>query len=246
MGVAVFEQISGQNCLYLQVKPIRFPVKRFPFILLVIVVVLIIDQSLKIWVKTHMQIGEEFPILGQRWAFIHFVENEGMAFGWQIPAVYGKLILSLFRLGAIVFLAYILRQLMRAEASLGLLACFALIFAGALGNIIDSVLYGLIFSVSPYHGGLAEMFPAAGGYAGILHGKVVDMFYFPMIESVWPSWVPFVGGDPFLFFRPVFNVADASISVGVALLLLFYRSFFTQEASDPVKEVESTSTGIQE
>lgn len=220
--------------------------KRLPFILLVISVVLIIDQVLKIWVKTHMQIGEEFPILGQSWAFIHFVENEGMAFGWKIPAVYGKLILSLFRLGAIVFLTYIMRQLIRAEASLGLLACFALIFAGALGNIIDSVFYGLIFSASPYHGGLAELFPEAGGYAGLLHGKVVDMFYFPMIERVWPTWVPVVGGDQFLFFRPVFNVADASISLGVAFLLLFYRSFFTQETSDQVKDAESTTTDIQD
>ncbi len=210
--------------------------KRLPFILLVIFLVLFIDQSLKIWVKTHMQIGEEFPILGQSWAFIHFVENEGMAFGWKIPALYGKLILSLFRLGAIVFLTYILRQLMKANASLGLLTCFALIFAGALGNIIDSVFYGLIFSASPYHGGVAELFPEAGGYAGVLYGKVVDMFYFPMIESVWPSWMPFVGGEPFLFFRPVFNVADASISVGVILLLLFYRSFFTQDSIQPVED----------
>lgn len=215
--------------------------KRFPYILLIISVVLIIDQALKIWVKTHMQIGEEFPILGQRWAYIHFVENEGMAFGWKIPAVYGKLILSLFRLGAIIFLAYLLRQLIHAQASLGLLTCFALIFAGAMGNIIDSVFYGLLFSASPYHGGLAELFPEAGGYAGLLHGKVVDMFYFPMIESVWPAWMPVVGGEPFLFFRPVFNVADASISVGVALLLLFYRSYFTQEKPDQTKAAEATS-----
>ncbi|MCF8237283.1 MAG: lipoprotein signal peptidase [Saprospiraceae bacterium] len=210
--------------------------KRLPFILLVIFLVLFIDQSLKIWVKTHMQIGEEFPILGQNWAFIHFVENEGMAFGWKIPALYGKLILSIFRLGAIVFLSYILHQLMKAEASRGLLTCFALIFAGALGNIIDSVFYGQIFSASPYHGGVAELFPEGGGYAGVLYGKVVDMFYFPMIESVWPSWMPFVGGEQFLFFRPVFNVADASISVGVILLLLFYRNFFTQESISENKE----------
>lgn len=213
----------------MQAKHIHSPLKRLPFVLLVIVLVLLIDQSLKIWVKTHMEIGQEFPILGQSWAFIHFVENEGMAFGWEIPATYGKLILSLFRLGAIVFLSYILYQLMQARASRGLLICFALIFAGALGNIIDSVFYGLIFSASPYHGGVATLFPEAGGYAGLLHGKVVDMFYFPMIESVWPAWVPFVGGQSFLFFRPVFNVADASISVGVIMLLLFYRSYFTQE-----------------
>lgn len=217
--------------------------KRLPFVLLVIFLVLFIDQSLKIWVKTHMEIGQEFPILGQSWAFIHFVENEGMAFGWEIPAAYGKLILSLFRLGAIVFLSYILHQLMKANASKGLLICFALIFAGAMGNIIDSVFYGLIFSASPYHGGVATLFPEAGGYAGLLHGKVVDMFYFPMIETVWPAWVPFVGGQSFLFFRPVFNVADASISVGVIMLLLFYRSYFTQE-NKPQTDDDHETAGL--
>ena len=210
--------------------------------MLLILGVLIIDQAVKIWVKTHMAIGDEFPILGQSWAFIHFVENEGMAFGWEIPATYGKLILSLFRLAAIGFLIYLLRQLLLAGASLGLLICFGLIFAGALGNIIDSAFYGLIFSASPYHGGVAELFPAEGGYAGLLHGKVVDMFYFPMIDSQWPDWVPMMGGRPFLFFRPVFNVADASITVGVILLLLFYRRFFTHDQMNkdaPVHNEES-------
>jgi signal peptidase II len=211
--------------------------KRLPFLLLLIVVILVADQVLKIWVKTHMQIGEEFPILGRSWALIHFVENEGMAFGWKIPASYGKLILSLFRLGAIAFLIYLIRNLLKAGAGYGLLTCFGLIFAGALGNIIDSAFYGLIFSASPYHGGIAELFPESGGYAGFLHGKVVDMFYFPMINGTWPEWVPFFGGDAFIFFRPVFNIADAAITTGVFMLLLFHRSFFLHEQPTPATEV---------
>lgn len=207
--------------------------KRLHFLLLLIFLVLAADQALKIWIKTNMSIGEEFPILGQSWALIHFVENEGMAFGWKIPATYGKLILSLFRLGAIGFLIYLIRNLMQAGAGHGLLACFGLIFAGAVGNIIDSAFYGLIFSASPYHGGVAEIFPAEGGYAGLLHGKVVDMFYFPMISGTWPEWVPFFGGDSFIFFRPVFNIADAAITTGVFMLLLFHRSFFLQEQASP-------------
>lgn len=185
-------------------------------------------------------------MLGMRWAMIHFVENEGMAFGWKIPATYGKLILSLFRLGAIVFLIYLIRQLLAAGAGKGLLTCFALIFAGAMGNIIDSAFYGMLFSASHYHGGVATMFPPEGGYAGFLHGKVVDMLYFPIIESSWPQWMPWVGGDSFLFFRPVFNIADASITTGVIILLLFYRSFFLQEQKDKKMEKIIPESGHNE
>ena len=151
------------NCLHLSPK-IAWGLNRLSYLVLLIAFILIVDQTLKIWVKTHMQIGEEFSILGLPWALIHFVENEGMAFGWKIPATYGKLILSLFRLGAIAFLVYLLRNLLLAGASIGLLTCFGLIFAGALGNIIDSAFYGILFSASPYHGGVAEMFPEGGGY----------------------------------------------------------------------------------
>lgn len=209
---------------------------RANYLILLVTVILIIDQASKFWVKTHMQIGDEFPILGLSWARIHFVENEGMAFGWQIPAAYGKLILSLFRVGAIVFLVYLIRQMLQAGASTSLVTCFGLILAGAVGNVIDSALYGLIFSASPYHGGLAEFLPEAGGYAGFLHGKVVDMLYFPMVQTNWPAWMPFVGGDSFLFFRPVFNVADSAITVGVIILLLFHRSFFTQNPEEAKTE----------
>ncbi len=194
-----------------------------------VLLVLIIDQSLKIWVKTNMEYGEEFSILGLSWAKFHFVENNGMAFGISLGGSYGKLILSLFRIVAVMGLAYYINLLAKAKASLGLLASFALILAGALGNIIDSAFYGLIFSASSFHGGLATMFPEGGGYAGFLYGKVVDMFYFPMFQGIFPDWMPFWGGEPYLFFRPVFNVADVAISVGVISIILFHRSFFTTE-----------------
>lgn len=188
---------------------------------------LLIDQALKIWIKTNLAYGEEIKILGLDWALIHFVENEGMAFGITLGGEYGKLALSLFRIAAVGFLFYYLKTLLRSNASFGLIACFGLILAGALGNIFDSAFYGMVFSATPYHSeGVATMFPEDGGYAGFLHGKVVDMFYFPMWHGVFPDWFPFWGGEPFLFFRPVFNVADASITVGVVTLLIFYRGFF--------------------
>lgn len=197
---------------------------------------LFIDQALKIWIKTNMEYGEEFRILGLDWARIHFVENEGMAFGLILPGEYGKLLLSLFRLVAVGALLYYLVLLLRNNASLGLLCSFALILAGALGNIIDSAFYGLIFSNSPIHGGVAVMFPDGGGYAGFLHGKVVDMFYFPIWEGYLPAWVPIWGGEYFQFFRPVFNIADASITVGVISLLLFHRKFFSTHSIQDLQE----------
>ena len=198
--------------------------------------VLIADQVLKIWIKTHLTYGEEFGILGLSWARIHFVENEGMAFGLSFGGPAGKLALSLFRIFAVIFLVYIIRSLIRNNESRSLLACFALITAGAIGNIIDSSIYGLIFNESSYHGGVAELFPETGGYAGLLHGRVVDMLYFPLIDTTLPNWLPLWGGERFQFFKPVFNIADASISTGVISLLVFHRSFLrtgksTQKAS---------------
>lgn len=194
----------------------------------VVILVLIIDQASKFWVKLHMQYGEEFLIFGQSWARIHFVENEGMAFGLSLGNATGKLLLSLFRIVAAGFLVFIIRSLIKTRESIGLIICFSLILAGALGNILDSAFYGIIFSSTPYHGGIATLFPEEGGYAPFLFGKVVDMFYFPMVDTYLPAWVPVMGGERFQFFQPVFNVADSSITVGIFAILLFYRRFFSE------------------
>jgi len=225
-------------------------VKRSTLVILVVFVVLFIDQASKIWVKTNMVYGSEFAILGLAWAKIHFVENPGMAFGIQFGGDYGKLALSLFRVCAVGFLIYLIRQLIKERIKPGLLVCFALILAGAIGNIIDSAVYGLIFSESGYHHP-ATLFPEDGGYATFLHGRVVDMLYFPMFEGYFPSWFPIWENQYFLFFRPVFNVADAAISIGVFAMLLFYLSYFkdggpiTQAVSptevDLSSEVDSAS-----
>ena len=180
-----------------------------------------------------MSYGDEIALIGD-WAILHFVENNGMAFGLSLGGDYGKLILSIFRIVAVSFLVYYIRLLIKSTASFGLLASFALILAGALGNIIDSAFYGLLFSASPHHGtDVATMFPEGGGYAGFLYGKVVDMLYFPMFQGHFPDWLPLWGGDYFLFFRPVFNVADMAITIGVFSIILFHRNFFkTSDQND--------------
>ncbi|MGC8823754.1 MAG: lipoprotein signal peptidase [Bacteroidales bacterium] len=193
---------------------------------IIIIAVLIIDQLLKIWVKTHMYLGQEFKITD--WFIIHFTENKGMAFGIELgDGDQAKLLLSLFRLVAIGAIGYYLYTLVRRNAPVGLIACISLILAGAIGNMIDSTFYGLIFNESYYQ--VATMFPPEGGYAGFLHGKVVDMFYFPIIKTTLPAWVPFWGGQEFVFFRPVFNIADSAITVGVIILLIFQKKFFPKD-----------------
>lgn len=188
--------------------------------ILIILIVLFVDQVVKIWVKTTMMLYQEFKIF--EWFSIYFVENNGMAFGMELGGSWGKMFLSVFRIIAVVGIGYYLYKISKKdETKFGLLLCVSLIFAGALGNIIDSAFYGLLFDAS--YGRVATFLPEGGGYAPFLHGKVVDMFYFPIIKGHYPSWIPKYGGQSFIFFRPVFNVADAAISVGIGILLVFQK-----------------------
>lgn len=184
---------------------------------LIVVAILLIDQAIKIWVKTSMSLHESIHVTD--WFYITFIENNGMAFGMQLGS---KIVLSLFRILAIIALGYYIWLQVRRQARTGYIVCLSMVLAGAAGNLIDCLFYGLFFNASsPYY--LSYFVPFGTGYAPFLMGKVVDMFYFPLIETEWPLWMPFVGGDHFVFFSPVFNFADASISVSVVLLLLFYR-----------------------
>ena len=200
---------------------------------LIVVAILVIDQLIKIWVKTHMTLHEQIEILS--WFKIVFIENNGMAYGMEIGS---KLVLSLFRIVAIGLLIYYIAKQVRKQARWGYIICLAMVTAGAAGNIFDSMLYGLIFNGSSEHY-VSYFVPFGTGYAPFLMGKVVDMFYFPLIVTTWPQWVPMVGGDEFVFFSPIFNFADSAISVGVVLLLLFYRKEISEISlsKHPEKEV---------
>ena len=191
--------------------------KRGMLVTLIVVGVLLVDQLIKIWVKTNMTLHEQIEILS--WFKIVFIENNGMAYGMEIGS---KLVLSLFRVVAISVLGYYMVGQVKRQARWGYLVCLSMIFAGAVGNLLDSMFYGLVFNASSEFY-TSYFVPFGTGYAPFLMGKVVDMFYFPLIVTTWPDWVPVVGGNPYVFFSPIFNFADASISVGVVVLLLFYR-----------------------
>lgn len=184
--------------------------------LLLILIVLLVDQASKVWVKTHMFIGQEFKVLGD-WFIIHFTENNGMAFGLEFGGEFGKLALSLFRIIAVAGIGYGLHYMIRRKYHRGLILNIALIFAGALGNIIDSVFYGVVYN-----------------YETLFHGRVVDMLYFPIVDTHFPQWVPIWGGDELVFFRPVFNIADTAISLGVITILIFQKTYFKEEVKDDI------------
>jgi signal peptidase II len=197
----------------------------------VIVAVLAIDQAVKIWIKTHLALHESIPVFGD-WFSIYFTENAGMAFGLQFGGVIGKIFLTVFRIALVALIGVYISKLLKRGAPASVVVGVALIFAGAVGNIIDSLFYGLLFSGSG-SGQVAALFPAGGGYAPFLQGRVVDMLYFPLIETSFPDWVPVWGGEEFIFFRPVFNIADSVITTGVLYLLLFKRRYFLHHSPLP-------------
>ena len=197
----------------------------------IVLLILLADQIIKIWVKTTMALGDDIQITS--WFHIRFIENEGMAMGIK---VFGKLFLTIFRLVASIAIIYYIYLLLRNNFKLSYIILVSMIFAGAVGNILDSVFYGVIFSESTATQ-VAALFPQGGGYGSLLHGEVVDMFYFPLFSFKWPSWIPWIGGSEFEFFRYIFNLADASISVGIIVLLLFFRK--TLSLSFEKQEVES-------
>ena len=215
-----------QSFFYVCILQINIIMTRTQKSLITIFSVLLIDQAVKIWIKTNMMLGQEYKVFDD-WFIIHFTENNGMAFGMEFWGVYGKIALSIFRILAVTGIGYYLYTLIKKKEKTGYIISISLILAGALGNIIDSAFYGMIFNDSFMQ--VASLFPEGGGYSSFLHGKVVDMFYFPIVEGTYPSWFPFNANEPFIFFRPVFNIADSAISIGVAIIILFQRKFFLKK-----------------
>lgn len=205
-------------------------------LILIIALLVIADQALKVYIKTNFLLHSSRPVLGD-WFQFYFVENPGMAYGWKFGGNWGKMALTIFRLGAVVFGTWYLGSIIKRKYHKGFIICAGLIYAGALGNLIDSCFYGLIFDKGmlfnaqlndyEYYEGLAKF--SSNGYGSFLHGNVVDMLYFPIIRGHFPSWFPFWGGENFEFFRPIFNIADASITTGVLTILVFQRRFFAHK-----------------
>lgn len=207
-------------------------------VFLIILLIVAADQALKIYVKTHYHLGESTLVIG-RWFRIYFIENEGMAYGWKFGGEFGKMALTLFRLAAVIFGVFYIKRIVEKKYNTGFIICVALIFAGALGNLIDSMFYGLIFENSSMDAmNIAHIFPAHG-YAGFLHGNVVDMLYFPIIHTQFPSWFPIWGGQDFDFFSPIFNLADASISTGIIAIFIFQKRFFKSHAVSIENKMET-------
>lgn len=201
---------------------------------LIIALVIVIDQAMKIWVKTHFYYGEEMQVTS--WFRLLFIENNGMAFGMELGS---KLMLTLFRIiASAAFIYYLWRLRNSTDVPRGYVVCIALITAGALGNVIDCIAYGLIFN-SPIPPQVAQLFPPDGGYGTLFNGRVVDMFYFPLCEWDWPNWMPMIGGNHFVFFQPIFNIADASLSVSVIVLILFYARYL----ANPTVKIEDQAEG---
>ncbi|MFM2145734.1 MAG: hypothetical protein RL732_570 [Bacteroidota bacterium] len=219
-------------------------------VILTILTIILLDQGLKIWVKTHMNYGDHITLISD-WFRLYFIENAGMAWGWRFGGDWGKMALTLFRLGAVIFGVFYLRHIINRQLNKGFIFCSALIFAGALGNLIDSLFYGLVFDkgmlLDPVsreymgYAGLAKM--SFQGYGSFLHGNVVDMIYVPLIENqLLPNWIPIWGGETFTFFSPIFNIADASISVGVILIFIFQKQFFPKAEETGTPTIETGST----
>lgn len=205
----------------------------------IIALIIVADQALKIWIKTHYNFGPVMNVMGLPWFRLYFIENKGMAWGWEFGGDWGKMILTLFRLAAVIFGTWYLGRIVKQNYHRGFIICASLIYAGALGNLLDSMFYGLIFEESTY-AHVAKIFPAHG-YAGFLHGRVVDMLYFPLVKSHFPSWMPLIGGDDFEFFSPIFNIADASISAGVITLFVFQKRFFRKHKKEDTLTAETSA-----
>jgi signal peptidase II len=208
--------------------------------ILLIAAIIIADQALKFWIKTTFPFGHVTNVLGLEWFRLYFIENEGMAWGWKFGGEWGKMALTLFRLVAVMFGTWYLVKIIREKYTTGFIICASLIYAGALGNLIDSMFYGLLFSATDYNT-VASFLPEKG-YASFLHGHVVDMLYFPIVRTNYPDWFPMIGGREFEFFSPIFNIADASISIGVITLLIFQKRFLQKEHPEETHPTVETST----